>query len=440
MFPADIEKLLSHMKSKGILAYVVGGAVRDMIMGREPGDYDIAAQCTPEELLAAFEGFPHFDTGAFFGTINIFSGERYVEITCCRYESGYSDFRRPDTVEFCRNIKKDLARRDLTMNAIALDIYGTIIDPFGGVKDIEQKTIRCVGDPEVRFSEDALRIIRALRFSAVLGFDIEEKTSIAIRSLSHLLRNIAVERIFVELKKLLLGRDVFRILMDYSDVICEMIPELSASVGHDQKNPYHIYTVYEHIARSVAAAPADVDIRLCMLFHDIGKPETFFTDEKGIGHFYGHPAVSRRMAENILKRLKADNKTVEHVCFLVENHDVRPALTKKSIHKYVSKMGFAGARELLLVRRADVSAQTPELIGRLEELSEVSAMIDELEREGACTKISDLAVNGNDLIALGFEKGRAIGDTLSYLLKKVVSGEAENEKEALLRLAKKKMK
>ena len=440
MFPEDIKKLLLHMEKKGICAFVVGGAVRDMIMGRAPGDYDIAAECTPEELIAAFEGFSYFDTGIRFGTLNVFSGDRYVEITCCRYESGYSDLRRPDNVEFCKDIEKDLARRDFTVNAIALSVDGTVIDPFGGREDIERKIIRCVGDPEVRFSEDALRIIRALRFSSILGFEIDGETSDAVKKMGHLLKSVSGERVFIELKKLLLGKDVLRVLIDYADVICEIIPELSKAVGHDQKNPYHIYTVYEHIARSVEAAPLDVDIRLCMLFHDIGKPETFFTDEKGIGHFYGHPAVSRRMTEKILKRLKADNKTVEHVCFLVENHDVRPALTKKSIHKYVSKMGFDGARELLSVRRADVSAQSPDLYDRFEELTKVGEIIDELQAEGACTKIADLAINGNDLIDLGFGKGRAIGETLSFLLKKVVSDEVENEKEALLSLAKKKIK
>ena len=438
MYPKDVEKLLSHMKERGISAFVVGGAVRDMIMKREPGDYDIAAECTPDELLAAFEGYQYFDTGIRFGTLNVFSGERYTEITCCRYESGYTDLRRPDCVEFCRDIKKDLARRDFTVNAIAMDLEGNIIDPFGGREDIEKRIVRCVGDPRVRFPEDALRIIRALRFASALGFEIEKDTSDAVKKMGHLLSSVSGERIFVELKKLLLGEKVFEVLMEYSGVICEIIPELSASVGHDQKNPYHIYTVYEHIARSVAACPADVDIRLCMLFHDIGKPETFFTDEKGIGHFYGHPAVSCKMAEKILKRLKADNKTVEHVCFLVEYHDVRPALTKKSIHKYITKTGFKGARELLEVRRADVAAQSPELLYRFEELSAVSEMIDELEGEGACTKISDLAVNGNDLIEIGYEKGKLIGETLSYLLKKVVSGETENERESLLRLAKRK--
>ncbi len=428
------------MEDRGIRGYVVGGAVRDMIMGREPGDYDIAAECTPDELVSAFAGFQYFDTGIRFGTLNVFSGERYTEITCCRYESGYSDLRRPDSVEFCRDITKDLARRDFTVNAIAMSLSGEIIDPFGGREDIEKKVIRCVGDPEVRFSEDALRIIRALRFSSTLGFEIEKITADAVKKMGNLLNSVSGERIFVELKKLLLGDDVFRILMDYSGVICEIIPELSDAIGLDQKNPYHIYTVYEHIARSVAAAPKDTDIRLCMLFHDVGKPETFFTDEKGIGHFYGHPAVSRRMAEEILKRLKADKRTIDHVCFLVENHDVRPAMTRKSIHKYVSKMGFDGARELLSVRRADISAQSPELSYRFEGLLEEERLIGELENEGACTRIAELAINGNDLIELGFEKGKELGTTLSWLFERVVKEETENEREKLLSLAKKKLR
>ncbi len=438
--PEDIILLLSRMEENGVKAYMVGGAVRDCLMGREPCDYDICSECTPLELLEIFKDFPFVDMGIRFGTLCVFSGNRYVEITCCRRESGYSDRRRPDSVEFCKNIEEDLARRDFCVNAIAMDARGQITDPFEGRKDIENKVIRAVGDPNRRFCEDALRIIRAVRFESTLGFEMEEGTKKAVKELSHLLLNVSGERVFTELKKLLLGDNVFSVLMEYKEVICTIIPELSRSVGFAQNNPHHIYTVYEHIAKTVEAAPKDINIRLCMLLHDVAKPEAYTTDDKGVGHFYGHPAMSERMAKDILKRLKADGETVKKVCFLVRYHDTRPAATRKSLRKYLSKVGFEGARELLSVRRADLAGQSPAYFDQFDYLSESERIIDSLEKEGACISLEGLSVKGSDLIEIGIPKGKAVGEMLSYLLEKVVKEEAENEKEHLLKLAKKKAK
>lgn len=440
MFPKDIEKLILQLRQHGIPAFVVGGAVRDMISGKVPEDYDIAAECLPEELKEAFSDYPTFDTGIRFGTLNVSSGERNVEITCCRKESGYTDCRRPDSVEYCKNIEEDLARRDFTMNAIAMTLEGEIIDPFGGRDDLKRGIIKCVGDPTRRFSEDALRMLRALRFSSCLGFEIEACTKKALFECLPLLKEVSGERVFTELKKLLLGRDVLRILTDYSEAICTLIPELSACVGFEQRNPHHIYTVYEHIARSVAASVPDVNVRLCMLLHDVAKPAAFTVDEKGIGHFYGHPDVSEDMARRILLRLKADRDTVQKVCFLIKYHDTRPSATKKSLHKYLSKVGFEGGLTLVNVRRADLSAQAPEYFHQFEYLDESEKIIKELRDSGACISVSDLKIGGNDLISLGYPKGREIGETLSYLLKAVISGQVENEKDSLLKLAKKHMR
>ncbi len=438
--PEDVARLLEHMANNGVLGYIVGGAVRDCLMGREPCDYDIAAECTPLELLEIFQGFSCVDTGIRFGTLSVFSGERYVEITCCRRERGYSDRRRPDSVEYCKNIEEDLARRDFSVNAIAMTADGGVIDPFGGRKDIENKVIRAVGDPAFRFSEDALRILRAVRFQSTLGFEMEEETKRAAKELSGTLLSVSGERIFAELKKLLLGDNVFSVLMEYKEVICAVIPELSACVDFEQNNPHHIYTVYEHIAKTVEAAPKDISLRLCMLLHDIAKPEAYTVDEKGVGHFYGHPAMSERMAYSILKRLKADGETVKKVCFLIKHHDTRPSATRKSLRKYLSKVGYEGARALLDVRRADLSGQSPEYFDQFEYLSESERIIDDLENEGACISTEGLCVKGKDLIDIGIPEGKAVGETLAYLLEKVVREEIPNEKDSLLKLANRKRK
>lgn len=435
--PSDIYGLICHMQERGIGAFVVGGAVRDIIMGKEPSDYDMAAECTPGELVSAFEGYKSFDIGIQFGTLTVFSGERYVEITCCRRENEYTDHRRPDGVEYCKSIEEDLCRRDFTVNAIAMDKDGEIIDPFGGQADIKNKLIRAVGDPEKRFREDALRILRALRFSSCLCFDIDKETKEAISACRELLSCVSAERVFAELKKLLLGENVFSVLHEFSKEICTVIPELSPCVGFDQHNSYHIYTVYDHIAHAVEKSPADTDIRLAMLLHDVGKPPLFFIDEKGIGHFWGHPELSEKMAREILLRLKADRETVEHVCHLIKYHDVRPEATRKSLHKYASKVGFKAALELIHVRRADVLSQAPQYFYQLEGLQESERIIRELMAEGACVSISDMMINGKDLIDMGFPEGKKVGEILRCLLKRIIKEDIKNDREELLREAKK---
>ena len=437
IFPENISRIFSILLRQGINAYVVGGAVRDMIMGKEPYDFDMAAECLPEDLLLAFKDERYFDSSIRFGTLNVICDDgSIVEITCCRKETDYTDCRRPDSVEFCRDIKKDLCRRDFTVNAMAMDKDGNITDLFGGKEDIENKIIRTVGNADVRFCEDALRIMRALRFSATLGFEIEEETKRAIHKNAHLLKNISSERIFEELKKLIMGDFVANVLLEYSDVICEIIPELAPSVGFDQKNPHHIYTVYEHIVRSVGACPKDIIIRLCMLFHDIAKPLMYTEDEKGIGHFKGHPDKSEEMAREILSRLHADSETIKKVCFLIRYHDTRPSATRKSLLKYLTKVGFENAKLLVDVRRADLSAQSPAYHDQFEYLLESEGIINALEKEDACISVSQLKIGGKDLIDLGIPAGPRIGEILNELLKNVVSGCTENKKEELIHLVK----
>lgn len=435
VLPVEIRALLEKMEKAGIRAYVVGGAVRDIIMSREPEDYDIAAETVPQKLLEIFSDYKTNLSGIRFGTVGVETPLGFCEITCCRRESTYKDLRRPDSVEFTCDIESDLRRRDFTVNAMAMDKDCNIIDLFGGCSDIESRIIRAVGDPTKRFLEDALRMIRALRFSSTLGFEIEENTLRALCENFHLCETVAKERAFVELKKLLMGDNVLNVLLSHQKEICSLIPELSPSVGFDQRNPHHIYTVYEHTARSVAACKKDSTLRLAMLLHDIAKPDYFTVDEHGIGHFHGHPEGSAVIAKKILRRLKADRETIDRVCFLIKYHDTRPSATRKSLHKYLCKTGFSGARELLEIRRADLSAQSPDFFFQFEYLDKSEEIINTLEKEGACISIDALAIGGSDLMKIGINKGPQIGETLKKLLSEISSGAVPNEKEALLKRA-----
>lgn len=432
--PSDVLKVMTSLLENGIKVYPVGGCVRDFVSGRTPADWDAAAEAEPEELRDALTDFSCSCEGIKFGTVHVHLADGDVEITCCRRESGYSDCRRPDNVEYTKSIHDDLSRRDFTVNAMAYDIEnGCIIDPYGGMEDIRQGVIRCVGEPRRRFSEDALRILRAVRFSSTLGYSIDEKTESAIHDMRDRLSSLSGERVFSELKKLLCGDNVFQILMNYSDIICTVVPELERSVGFDQHNPHHIYTVYEHIARTVAALPKDPVLRLTMLFHDMAKPYVCTVDSEGIFHFRGHPEAGAEMAEKVLHRLRADKDTVRAVHFYITYHDVRPTADKKSIHRYMCKTGYEGAKQLLHIRRADLSAQSPAYHDGFEYIDRCEELIEELHSEGAALKISDLKISGDELISLGIPEGRKVGETLQRLLDEVTDGTLENEKEALTR-------
>ncbi len=429
--PADVMDVLQALEEHGIPAYPVGGCVRDYVLGKEPHDFDVAAETTPEELCRAMEDFRTVEVGLSFGTLRVISGESVVEVTCCRCDGTYRDCRRPDSVVYNKKLSDDLARRDFTVNAMAYSEKDGVIDIYGGREDAERRLIRAVGDPETRFREDALRIMRALRFSSVLGFEIEEKTAAAVHSLRFLLKNIAAERIFTELKKMLCGENVLDVLMKYSDVICEIIPEMAPSVGFDQKSVYHIYDVYEHIARTVAAAKPDETLRLTMLLHDIGKPLVYTEEESGIRHYRGHPEKSAEMAETVLRRLKADNATTDKVLFLIRYHDVRPASTEKSVHRYLTKVGCEGAKMLFDVRRADAAAHSEKSFADMAAIDEQEEIVEKLMREGACIKISDLAIGGGEILKLGVTPGPAVGEILAHLLEEVADGAIENDPEML---------
>lgn len=432
--PEYANKIINALNENGFSAFVVGGFVRDGIMGFVPGDVDIATSALPCETEKVLENnnIKYIETGIKHGTITAVSMGEPVEITTFRTDGEYEDNRHPDTVSFVSNVEEDLKRRDFTINALAYSDKTGIVDLFGGENDIKNKLIRCVGNPDLRFKEDALRIMRALRFSSVLGFEIEEKTSQAIFNNKNLLLNVASERIFAELCKLLTGKNVYNVLDKYKDVISVIIPELKPTFNCVQNNPWHIYNVYYHIIHAVENAPSDVELRLAMLFHDIGKPAVKTTDEKGIDHFKTHAFKSAEIAENVLRRFHASNKLTEKVVQLVYYHQSIENVDEINVKRWISKIGAEQTKNLFLVRIADLKAHNPEKTAwESDVLYKTLASVDEIANANCAFSVKDLNVNGNDLISLGF-KGKEIGAALNCVLEKVLNDELENDKNQIL--------
>ena len=433
--PSGAAYILRILHNAGYESWLVGGCVRDLLRGVEPHDWDICTSARPEEVERCFAGHRIIETGLKHGTVTVLEDGNPYEITTYRTEGPYSDSRRPDYVAFVSSLESDLARRDFTMNAIALGLDGSLRDPFGGVEDIKAGLIRCVGEPAHRFREDGLRIMRALRFAAVLGCEIEERTAQAIHENRRMLAHVAAERINVELCKLLMGEKAGDILRQYPDVLCQFWPQMKPLVTLEQHSPWHCWGGWEHTIRAVEAAPADGILRLTMLLHDIGKPGCKSTDEKGIDHFYGHPSAGAKLAGQMLRALKFDNKTRERVGILVERHDVQIPCRDRSIRKWLGRLGPETFFQLLEVKRADGMGQSYELVkDRLAELEEMRAKAEEIVAQGQCFSLKDLAVNGRDVIAAGIAPGPEVGRVLNGLLERVTSGEITNERETLLRL------
>lgn len=433
------ELVIERLEARGYEAYCVGGCVRDMIMKRQPNDFDITTSATPEQMKLCFEGMHVIETGLKHGTLTVVADGECFETTTFRFDGEYLDNRRPSEVFFTTRLEDDLSRRDFTVNAMAYSPERGVVDIFGGREDIENRIIRAVGEPDRRFDEDGLRILRALRFASVLDFEIERETADSIHRKRGLLGNISAERIFSELCKLICGPGAARVLEEYSDVICEIIPEFSPSVGFDQKNPYHIYDVYTHSCRALACCPARADkyVRLAVLFHDIGKPASFSEDERG-GHFYGHHSVSAELTRTALERLKSDGQTKHIVVKLVDAHDRQIEPSLPAVRRLIASFGEEDTRRLLDLRRADNSALVPWLVEpRLRELDEIEALADRIRAEGECLSLKTLALHGDDLIRLGISPGKQIGRILSQLLSAVIDGSLANEHEILLDAAKK---
>lgn len=433
MIPQEVQAVLQKLEHAGHEAYAVGGCVRDILMGAAPHDWDVTTSALPEETMALFDHFA-IPTGLKHGTVTVRSGGLSCEVTTFRTDGNYPDHRHPADVTFTRSLRADLARRDLTVNAMAMDVHGTLHDPFGGQTDIRRRLLRCVGQPQKRFREDALRILRTLRFSATLGFAIEADTREALRALRHDLSYVAAERVREELTKLLCGTDACRVLLEEPQVIGAVLPEILPCVGFDQRNRHHCYDVWEHTAHAVAAVPPEPVLRWTMLLHDLGKPACFTLDEQGVGHFYGHHRVSARIAGEVCRRLRFDKATAQRICTLVHCHDRAIPLTEKAIRRTMNQLGVEALRQLCAVKRADNLAQHPDYLARQEEIRQGEAMIDTLLAQDACFSLRQLAVNGHDLAALGLT-GRQIGQTLQTLLETVMDGAVDNERSALLALA-----
>ncbi len=428
-FPPAACQALQRLRERGHSAYFVGGCVRDALRGQTPADFDLATSATPEEVAACFDRV--IATGLQHGTVTVLQGGLALEVTTYRLEGTYSDCRHPDAVRFTRDIIEDLARRDFTINAMAYAPGEGLLDPFGGQQDLARGVIRCVGDPMRRMTEDALRILRALRFSAVLGFCIDPATARAAFCQRGLLARVSKERIASELCKLLCGRAAGRVLLEFPQVLAVFLPELEAQVGFDQCNPHHSFDLYTHTARTVAGVPQEAPLRLAALLHDIAKPACFTKDEDGIGHFYGHAAQGAAMAEEITHRLRLDSATCTRVTQLVKWHDTQINPEARAVKRALRRMTPPVLFQLLALQRADRRGAKIESVD-LSDLDEVQALAEEILREDACFSLRDLAVNGNDLLQAGIAPGKPVGAALAGLLDAVIDGKAENTKQALL--------
>ena len=435
--PPQVKTAIEILEKNGHSAYVVGGAVRDAVMGKPANDWDITTSALPEETISAFKDFRVIETGLKHGTVTVMIEKTPIEITTYRIEYGYSDNRHPDRVDFTDRVEDDLSRRDFTVNAIAYSPQRGFADPFEGKKDIEKKIIRCVGEADRRFGEDALRILRALRFSSVLGFEIESETADSIRRNYTLLKNISVERIFVELSKLICGVDAGRILREYEEVFFFILPEIKSMKNCTQNHERHIFDVWGHTIKAVENVRPIPGLRFAILLHDSGKPQCKTTDENGTDHFYNHAKVSRKIAESVFTRLKTSTAFKNRVCDLVEYHDFLPdKISKKTYKKYIAKLGYGTVKDLFEIRKADISAQNPKFFD--EEIIRNGyglKILEEIESEDKCFKVTDLAISGRDITALGVKPSPETGKILEKLLDEVMDEEIENTREALIERA-----
>ncbi len=431
--PSGAKYIIRILNMFGFKGYVVGGCVRDSLLGATPHDWDLCTDAKPVEIVKCFQDHKVIETGIKHGTVTIVLPDGNYEVTTFRIDGEYSDHRRPDQVTFTDDLETDLSRRDFKMNAMAYGVDG-LVDPFGGVGDLRNEVISCVGNPDDRFREDALRIMRALRFASDYGYQIEEQTAKAIHRNKDLLNNIAVERIQSELCKLLMGRRACSILMEFSDVITTIIPELAPCVGFKQNNPYHEYTVYDHIAHAVGNYRGDdISIKVALLLHDIGKPQCYTEDEKG-GHFHGHSVPSHDLAEQVMRRLRFDNDTTNEVLDLVLYHDSVIEPTPKTVRRWLNKIGTKRFMQLMDVRMADILAHTKGTQeSRIDRRNALCAIMEEVVKEKQCFTLKDLGVNGYDLInAFAMQEGKQIGEVLNYLLNEVINGNIQNDVHMLL--------
>jgi len=431
--PDYVKAILRRLEDAGYEAWCVGGAVRDILLGNRPGDWDVTTNALPETVMELFA--PHaLPTGLQHGTVTV-GGNRGVEITTYRRDGEYLDSRHPDHVEFTGSLREDLARRDFTVNAIALGLNGELVDPFGGQEDLKRGILRAVGEPDQRFREDALRIMRGLRFASRLGFAVEEETAGAMERCAPLLRRIAPERLHTELTGLLCGAHAVEVLLAYPHILGVFLPEILPCVGFDQRTHYHCYDVWEHTVRALGAVPPQPILRYAMLFHDLGKPETFSVDEEGWGHFYGHWKQSVALAEAIMERLRFDNQSRRTILTLVDRHDCELPLNERAVRRNLARYGEETLRLLLDVKRGDNLAQAPACRQRVALIDQWENLMNVVLASEDCFSLKQLAVKGGDMTAIGL-RGPAVGQALQTLLELVMDEKLPNDRAVLLEYAK----
>lgn len=433
--PAPVNYIIQELEKCGHEAYMVGGCVRDSVLGRKPHDYDICTSATPDEILKAFPDEEIILTGLQHGTVTILINKEPFEVTTYRIDGDYSDNRRPDNVTFTKNLVEDLRRRDFTINAMAYNPKTGLIDPFNGMEDIKYKKIRCVGSAEDRFNEDALRILRAIRFEAQLGFAGLPETMFEIERQYDRLKNISIERINSEFCKIVASEQFCVELVLYPNVFSLFIPELKDLIGFQQNNPYHAYDVFDHTVHAIEKCESDdLVVRLAVFFHDFGKPHSYQDGEDGIRHFKGHGKVSAEITDSIMKRLKFDNETRNNVVELVYYHDATFEAGNKYVKRWLNKIGEKQFRRLLEIRKADIKGQKPDYEeSRIEKVNNIENILEEILSDKSCFSLKDLAVNGNDVKeVMKLKEGKDIGYWLNEILKRVIDGELENNKDDLV--------
>ena len=434
--PDSVRQCVDTLEQAGFAAYAVGGCVRDSLLGLTPHDYDLCSAALPEQIREIFRDHSLVLAGLKHGTVGVVTGGGVVEVTTFRTEGGYRDNRHPDWVKFVPTIEEDLARRDFTINAMAWSPYRGFADPFGGREDLKSHVLRAVGDPAVRFQEDSLRILRGVRFAARFALTPEAQTLHAMELLTGLMDSLAAERVFDELCRLLPAASAGDLLR-YGQILTAVIPELAPTLGFDQHSPHHAYDLFTHIAHVTQAVPAELSLRWAALLHDVGKVPTFTRDENGRGHFYSHASVSAEMADAILHRLKAPNGLREQVVTLIAHHMTRLEPEKKLLRRRLSQFGWDTVEQLLQLQEADMGSKGTGKPGEMDQFAEIRRLLDEIRAENACLTLRDLAIDGRDLMAIGFRPGPALGQCLDRLLSQVLDETLPNERDALLQAARK---
>ena len=436
VLPRYVTECIDALEKAGFEAWCVGGCVRDDCLGLTPADFDLCTSALPEQTEAVFAGRSLVLAGKKHGTVGVVTGGTVVEITTFRTEGTYRDNRHPDWVAFVPHVEEDLARRDFTVNAMAWSPSRGFADPFGGREDLENKVLRAVGDPNQRFREDSLRILRGVRFAVRFGLRVEEATLDAMYAQAHLMDNLARERVFEELCKLLplvTAEDLLR----FAPILGAVIPELAPMIGFDQHSPHHAYDLFTHTAHVTAGVPGELVLRWAGLLHDIGKVPTFTRDETGRGHFYGHAPRGAEMADEVLNRLKAPTALREQVVTLIAHHMTKLPPDKKVLRRWLGRLGWDTMEALLALQEADMGGKG---MGRPKEMAQfpqLRGLLEEIKAEDACLSVRDLKINGHDLMALGYS-GKAIGEKLQQLLDQVLDEKIPNERESLLEAVNKK--